>query len=78
MIDGGVLVTNYAECLRESEKAILVDITGETDGSGQKWVPKSCVHSTSFVQKGGDCGVLIVSTWFSSKLEVALKSSPQV
>ena len=74
MIDGGVLVTNYAECLRESEKAILVDITGEIDGGGQKWIPKSCVHSTSFVQKGGDCGALIVSTWFSNKLELEVAS----
>lgn len=72
MTTAGVLVTNYAECLRESEKAILVDITGETDGSGQKWVPKSCVHSTSFVQKGGDCGALIVTAWFSSKLNLAV------
>jgi hypothetical protein len=70
---GPSLVTNYAECLRESEKAILVDITGEMDGSGQKWVPKSCIHSTSVVQRGGDCGALIVFAWFGNKLEVALK-----
>lgn len=47
-------------CLRETEKAILVEIEGE-----EIWVPQVCVSDNSEVWKPGDTGTLIVSAWIA-------------
>jgi hypothetical protein len=47
---------------RETEKAILVDIGGQ-----EIWIPQSAVHDDSEAWKYGDCGKLVVCTWFARK-----------
>lgn len=62
----------YAECLKETEKAILVRV-GENpnfegfDGSFELWVPQSQVDEDSEVWQEGDAGVLVLSEWFAQK-----------
>ena len=53
-----------ARCIRESEKAILVEADELEDAV---WVPKSQVHMDSEVWEDGGDGVLIVSDWFAEQ-----------
>jgi len=55
----------HAKCIRETAKAILVDIL-EEDGD-EKWIPKSQIHDDSEVYGKGHEGRLIVSAWFADK-----------
>jgi hypothetical protein len=51
-----------ARCIRETAKAIQVDIDGDL-----KWIPKSCVHEDSEVYAKDHEGELIVAGWFAEK-----------
>lgn len=52
-----------AECIHETEEALLVLIEGE-----KYWVPKSLLHpEDNEVASKGDTGVLCVPKWFSDK-----------
>lgn len=50
------------DCIKETEKAILVNIDGE-----EKWIPKSQVVEQSDVQGEGDSGTLAITRWFAEK-----------
>lgn len=50
------------ECIRQTDKAILVLIDGE-----EKWIPQSVIHDDSEVWKKGDEGELVVQGWFAEK-----------
>lgn len=50
------------ECVRETEKAILVKVDDES-----RWVPISQVHPQSAVKHPGDKGTITISEWFSDK-----------
>jgi hypothetical protein len=54
-----------ALCVRETEKAILVEASDLPDQ--QMWIPKSCVHDDSEVFKKDDEGTLVVMEWFATK-----------
>jgi len=56
-------IIGEGKVLRETEKAILVALTG----SGEKWIPKSVVHDDSEVWKKDDTGKLIVKMWWAEK-----------
>lgn len=58
-----------AECIAETEKAILVRIKGRKDNC---WVPKSQVTDDSEVFKYGDVGQLVVRTWFANQERLTL------
>ena len=49
-------------CLRETAKAILVEIDGD-----EVWIPKSVIHDDSEVSAGGDEGDLVVAQWFAER-----------
>ena len=49
-------------CIKETDKAILVDVEGE-----EVWIPKSQVHDDSEVWKADQEGELVVSSWFARK-----------
>lgn len=52
-----------AKCVRETEKALLVELeTGE-----ERWVPKSVVHDDSEVYEEGGEGTLVVQEWWAEK-----------
>ena len=51
------------KCLRETEKAILVELN---DGQ-ELWVPKSQVDDDSEVYQKGDTGSLVITAWFASR-----------
>lgn len=51
-----------AECIAETDKAILVRLDGE-----EHWIPKSVVHDDSEVFANGDAGELVVMEWFAKK-----------
>jgi len=55
----------FATCIRETEKAILVAFKEEEEEP--EWIPKSQVHDDSTVYKKGDEGVLIVTRWFAKQ-----------
>lgn len=48
--------------LKETEKAILVEIEGE-----EFWVPKSVIHEDSEVFEENTEGTLIVKLWWAEK-----------
>jgi len=50
-------------CIRETEKAILVQLT---DGA-ETWIPKSVLHDDSEVYKLHDSGTLAVAEWFAKR-----------
>lgn len=52
-----------AECVRESERALLV-VSAE---HGEIWIPKSVVHDDSEVYEEGHEGELVVKRWFAEK-----------
>jgi len=47
-------------CIKETEKALLVEIEGE-----EVWVPKSVVHDDSEVYAEDDQGTLVVKRWWA-------------
>jgi hypothetical protein len=51
-----------AICLKQTEKALLVEIDGE-----QHWIPQSQVDDDSEVYKEGDEGTLVVSEWIATE-----------
>lgn len=59
-----------AECIRESEKGLLVDLidAGATDDE-PVWIPKSAVHDDSEVydEDENSVGELIVKHWWAEK-----------
>lgn len=59
--DGAVYLSG-AECVHETELAILVKLPG-----GREWIPKSQVHSDSEVVAIGDTGILAITEWFADK-----------
>jgi hypothetical protein len=52
-------------CIKETEKAILVE--GHSLPDGEMWIPKSVVHHDSEVFKLGEEGALVVFEWFAKK-----------
>lgn len=61
--DSKNVVIHNCECLKETPKALLVDV-GEPDAA---WVPQSQVHDDSDVSSEGDTGDLIVSKWLAGE-----------
>jgi len=53
-----------AKCIRESDKAILVEAS---DFDEPQWIPKSQVTDESEVYKPGTDGVLIITDWWAEK-----------
>jgi len=51
-------------CLKETDKAILVEIPELED---EKWFPKTTIHEDSEVWKEDDFGRLAVKYWFAEK-----------
>jgi hypothetical protein len=51
-----------ARALRETEKAILVQI-----GKDELWIPKSCLHDDSEVFAEDDEGECAVKLWWAEK-----------
>jgi hypothetical protein len=47
-------------CLKDTDKAILVEIDGE-----EYWIPQSQVDDDSEVYQEGDKGVLVISHWIA-------------
>lgn len=56
-----------AKCVRETEKAVLVE--AELFGDDAQWVPKSQIHDDSEVWKMGDDGNLVVNLWLAETKE---------
>ena len=50
------------ECVKETEKAILVCIEGD-----DYWIPKSQVDDDSEVYEDDTNGTLVITEWFASK-----------
>ena len=50
-----------ATAVRESERAILVDVGDRRN----HWIPKSLIHDDSEVWKLGQSGELVVPEWFA-------------
>jgi hypothetical protein len=62
------------ECLRETDRAILVQMKGEdrpdTGGFASEceiWIPKSVLHDDSEVYEKGGTGTVIVFAWYAEK-----------
>jgi len=53
------------ECLRETDKAILVDIEGD-----EHWIPISQVDDDSEVYSRGDIGDLVISEWIAKQKDL--------
>jgi hypothetical protein len=51
-----------AKCIRQTEKAILVEVEGE-----QFWIPQSQVEDDSEVYKAGTEGDLVISDWIAEQ-----------
>lgn len=52
-------------CVKDTGKAILV----ENEDGESAWVPQSQVDEDSEVYSDGDEGTLVVSKWFSDRIE---------
>jgi len=52
------------ECLKETDKALLVEIP---DLGDEIWIPKSCVHDDSEVYREDDRGTLAVVQWWADQ-----------
>ena len=64
VMENWVIVTKIpATAVRESERALLVDV-GAKDGRNH-WIPKSLIHDDSEVWKLGQSGELVVPEWFA-------------
>lgn len=53
---------NDVECLKETPKALLVNIDGD-----EFWIPKSVVDDDSEVYHEGHRGKLVLHEWFCEK-----------
>lgn len=53
-----------ATSIRETDKAVLIQMPTRRKPQEQFWVPKSQIHDDSEVYKDGQTGKLIVSEWF--------------
>jgi hypothetical protein len=60
-------------CLKESEKALWVQIPGR----GRHWVPKSQVLDTSQIQQDSDQGTLVITAYIANAKELTGKSQEQ-
>lgn len=58
-----------AECLRETERAILVSLGKPGGPRRERWVPKSQLLDSSEVLKPGDRGELRVTDWFADRFD---------
>ena len=52
-----------AECLRETDRALLVRLRDGTE----EWFPKSVIHDDSEVFEPGQEGEIVVQGWFARK-----------
>lgn len=57
--------SEFVKCLRETPKAILVDVGGE-----ELWFPKSQLSEDNEVSEEGDEGVLIISQWIAEQKDL--------
>jgi len=55
-----------ATAIRETEKALLVEI----HGYGEHWLPKSQIDEDSDVRGEGDHGALLISNWIAEQKEL--------
>jgi len=55
-----------AECIKETDKAILVTIDGD-----EYWIPSSLVSDDSEVWKEGDTGTLVIPQWLAEERGLA-------
>jgi hypothetical protein len=60
------------ECVRETDRAILVELRGPKDSFGgrtvtEKWIPKSVIHDDSEVFEADTEGSVIVHRWWAEK-----------
>lgn len=62
--DGDNVIIDEAQCLRETEKAILV-VLGEEEDRAEHWIPKSQIHDDSEVFEEGGDGNLIITKWIA-------------
>lgn len=63
-----------AECIKETPKALMVQLEGGT----KRWLPKKAVRSASEVQALGDKGTLEIHPWFAKTWEEeAVPESPE-
>ena len=60
------LGTGNAVGVKETEKALLVQVDGVNEGQ-EFWIPKSCIHDDSEVFSSLGLGKLIVMRWFAEK-----------
>lgn len=61
-VSEGVPFYVFDKVVKETEKAILVNIEGR-----DIWVPKSQILENSEVTEAGDDGTIVLSTWFCEK-----------
>lgn len=71
--DDGVCIGS-GECVRDTGKAILVELRGPRDSFGgssvtEVWIPQSCVTDDSEVYGEGHVGTVVVKRWFADKLK---------
>lgn len=55
------VLVQAAECIRNTEKAILVVLVDGTE----HWIPQSNIHEDSEVYRRGDKGKLIITKWIA-------------
>jgi hypothetical protein len=60
------------ECVRATERAVLVELHGPRDVFGghsvrQVWIPKSVLHDDSEVFEDGGTGAVIVHRWWADQ-----------
>ena len=69
------VVVGVGKCIRETDKAILVefeakghrDTFGFVSNSREAWFPKSCLHDDSEVYQAKTDGKVVVYRWFADK-----------
>jgi hypothetical protein len=55
------------KCIRETEKALLVEGKLRDGKHGELWAPKSVLHATNKVKAVGDVGTFVVKAWWGEK-----------
>jgi len=64
MASNDAVTIGRGRCVRETEKAILVQIDDEDD---ERWIPKSVVHDDSEVYEMPGEGTVVVQKWWATR-----------